>query len=287
MKRLHRGRRPGLSVIAAALSLLVLPALASAQDARCQYSAPRSLKLDLAGAHSVLFNVGSSNLRLKATSGSTGTLDGRACASSKELLDDMQLQQERQGDKLVVTLMPAKHLHLSRSMGTTYWYMDLDGSVPDDVLVQLDVGSGDASLRGGQAASADIGSGDVDLQDVAGLVTAKVGSGDLKLHGAGALKVLSVGSGDVVAAGIKGKTEVGSIGSGDVTLDQVGAGVDIGSIGSGDLRLGDITGDVTVGSIGSGDLDARDIRGNLSVRRKGSGDIDHRGVTGTVDIAKH
>ncbi|WP_093139877.1 DUF4097 family beta strand repeat-containing protein [Pseudoxanthomonas sp. GM95] len=273
-----------LPTLAAAV-LLALPMLAQAADpAHCKFSEPRSLKLDLAGATSVLFKVGSSDLRLKAGNGAAGALNGRACASSADLLKDMQISQQRDGDKLVVTLMPEKKLTFSFS-GSTYWYMDLDGTVPNDVLVQLDVGSGDASLTGAKAASADVGSGDIDLRDIAGPVTAKIGSGDLKLDGAASLKLLSIGSGDAEVNRVAGKADIGSVGSGDLKLQRVGS-VSVGSVGSGDVELRDVGGDVTVGSIGSGDLNVNDVRGNLTVRSRGSGDIDQHGVTGTVDVPK-
>ncbi|WDS37103.1 DUF4097 family beta strand repeat-containing protein [Pseudoxanthomonas sp.] len=261
MKSTHRS----LLIPALAAVLLATPLLASAQDAHCKFSEPRSLKLDLAGAKSVLFEVGSNDLKLKATAGADSALAGRACASSQDLLKGLTVTQKRSGDKLVVSLAEDRPFKIS--FGSSYSYLDLTGTVPNDVLVQLDVGSGDASLSGAKAASADVGSGDVDLRDIAGLVTTKIGSGDLKLDGAGALKVLSIGSGDLEAARVTGKAEVGSIGSGDVNLS-------------------DVTGDVEVGSIGSGDLTVHGVRGNLTVHSRGSGDIDQRDVTGTVDVPK-
>jgi hypothetical protein len=279
MQSTHRS----LLIPALAAALLAAPLLASAQDAHCKFSEPRSLKLDLAGAKSVLFKVGSNDLKIKAATGADDTLAGRACASSQDLLKGLTVTQKRAGDKLVVSLVEDRPIKIS--FGSSYSYLDLTGAVPNDVLVQLDVGSGDAALSGAKAASADVGSGDVDLRDIAGLVTAKIGSGDLKLDGAGALKVLGIGSGDLEAVRITGKTEVGNIGSGDLTL-KGGGGFSLKSIGSGDVDLSDITGDVDVGSIGSGDLTVHGVRGNLTVHNRGSGDIDQRGVTGTVDVPK-
>lgn len=272
------------SLLLASLAVAgTVPMLAHADEAHCKFSEPRKLDLDLAGAKSVLFKVGSSDLKLQASAGASGALSGRACASSADLLKDMQITQQRQGDKLVVTLMPEKKLTLS--FGSSYWYMDLSGTVPDTVLVQLDVGSGDVALRGAKATSADVGSGDAELRDIAGQVTAKIGSGDLKVHGAGALKVLAVGSGDVEADAIRGQVEVGDVGSGDLTLRQTGS-VKVGSVGSGDVKLRETAGDVVIGSIGSGDISADGVQGNLTVRRKGSGDVDTHGVTGKVDVPK-
>lgn len=278
MKSTHRS----LLIPALAAALLAAPPLVSAQDAHCKFSEPRALKLDLAGARSVLFKIGASDLKLRAAAGAGNALTGRACASSQGLLKGLTVTQQRSGDELIVSLTEERPIRIS--FGSGYSYLDLTGTVPNDVLVQLDIGSGDATLSGAKAASADVGSGDVDLRNIAGLVTAKIGSGDLKLDGAGALKVLSIGSGDLEAARVAGKAEVGSVGSGDLTLKGVGGGFSLKSIGSGNVDLSDVTGDVQVGSIGSGDLTIRNVRGDLTVHSRGSGDIDQRGVTGTVEL---
>jgi hypothetical protein len=272
-----------LLIPALAAGLLATPLLASAQDAHCKFSEPRALKLDLAGAKSVVFEVGSNDLKVKASAGADNALAGRACASTQDLLKRLTLTQKRVGDKLVVSLAEDRPLKIS--FGSSYSYLDLSGTVPNDLLVQLDVGSGDTSLSGARAVSADVGSGDVTLRDIAGPVTAKIGSGDLNLDGAGAFKLLSIGSGDLEAARVKGKVEIGSMGSGDAKLRDIG-GLDVTSVGSGDIDVSDVDGSVVVGSIGSGDLTVRDVRGNLTVHRKGSGDIDQRGVTGTVNLPK-
>lgn len=258
------------------------PLLAHAADeAHCRFSEPRKLDLDLAGAKSVLFKVGSNTLKLKASAGAPGALSGRACAAKQDGLKDLTLTQQRQGDKLVVSLAEDRPLRLS--FGDSYTYLDIAGTLPADVLVQLDVGSGDATLEGAGAASADVGSGDADLRDIAGPVTAKVGSGDLKLRGAGSLRLLEVASGDVEGERIGGPVEVGGVGSGDLSLRQTGA-VTVKSIGSGDVGLHGVSGNVQVGSIGSGSLVADDVRGDLTVHSRGSGDIDTERVSGTVSV---
>ncbi|NZA25949.1 DUF2807 domain-containing protein [Luteimonas sp. SJ-92] len=270
--------------IAIALLLLVLPAAADAQDRRCRESAPQELQLDLSGVKTVMFDIGHNKLRLEALSGADGRLSGRACASSAARLDELRLTQEREGDRLLVRA--GREGGGVFSFGNAYAYLDLSGQVPDDVLVQLKVGSGDAWLTGAAAMSADVGSGDVEAKRIRGLVTAKVGSGDIVLDDIGALKVLSIGSGDIKARSVRGDVEVGSIGSGDFELRGAGGDVEIGSIGSGDAELDDVAGSVAVGSIGSGDLEIANVRGDLTVRSKGSGSVDHSGVAGAVDVPR-
>ncbi|MCD9031988.1 DUF2807 domain-containing protein [Luteimonas sp. Y-2-2-4F] len=279
-RRLPRLRAAALLALAAGLAL---PLAAVAQQ-RCRHTEPRQLQLDLAGVKTILFEIGSNKLRLDAAPGGDGALRGRACAAGAALLEGLTLAQRRDGDRLVVTLAEDRPWRLS--LGESYSYLDIAGSVPDDVLVQLKVGSGDAWLTGGAAASADVGSGDVELRRVRGRVTAKVGSGDVTIEDAGPLEVLSVGSGDLAARRLAGPARVGSLGSGDLELQGVDGTVEIGSVGSGDASVSDVRGSVTVGSLGSGDLDVRNVRGDLRVRAKGSGDIQHDGVTGAVELPR-
>lgn len=275
-------RHPPIAVFAL-LALSLLSPAAFAADDKCEHSAPRDLKLDIGDARAVVFEIGPHDLRLAASPGAAGRVQGRACSSDPASLAALTVTQARVGDKLVVTL-GREDRNVINLFGRYYAYLNLEGTLPDNVMVQLQVGSGDASVTGASALSLDVGSGDAEATRIKGAVTAKVSSGDIDLDDIGALKVLSIGSGDLKAGRVRGAVEVGSIGSGDFELDGAQGGVDIGSIGSGDATLDDIDGDVRVGSIGSGDVRARNVRGELTVRAVGSGSIDHRGVAGKVDL---
>ncbi len=264
-------------------ALLAAPGAAFASQP-CAFTAPQSLNLDLGGSNTVVFEVNSHDLRLQASPGAKAALGGRACASSQALLEQLSLSQRKVGDKLVVTL-ERKSQGLNINLGNTYAYLDLTGSLPDDILVQLKVGSGDASLAGAQSMSADVGSGDVSARDIRGLATAAVGSGDVEFHNIGALYLLSVGSGDAKINGVRGDARVGSVGSGDLELQGVQGAVRIESIGSGDVDVRDSRGAVSLGSLGSGDLDVRGAA-SLKVDRLGSGSVNHSGISGAVDLPK-
>lgn len=272
--------RPLIALLA--LSLLSPVAFADDHD-KCEHAAQRDLKLDIGDARAVVFEIGPHDLRLSASPGAAGRVQGRACSSDPESLDELTVTQSRVGDKLVVTVGREGRSAINL-FGRHYAYIDLEGTVPDDVMVQLKVGSGDARVTGASALSIDTGSGDVEAKRVRGAVTAKVNSGDIVLDDIGAVKVLSIGSGDLHAGSVRGAVKIGSIGSGDFELDGAQGGVEIGSIGSGDANLDDIGGDVRVGSIGSGDVTARDVRGGLTVRSIGSGSVDHSGVAGKIEL---
>lgn len=266
-----------------ALLLCLLPLAGFAQD-RCAHSQPRELLLDTAGAKRVMFDIGPHRLRLRGAEDGTHRIAGRACASSEGDLARLKMSQEQRGDTLHVTLERENRRGIS--FGERYAYLEIEGTVPAGLLVQLRVGSGDARLDNAAAVSADIGSGDVELHAIAGQVTVRVGSGDLDVQDAGALQVLSLGSGDIVARKVRGAVEIERIGSGDFELAGTGGDVRIGAIGSGDAELTDIGGNVEVRSLGSGDLDVRQVRGTLTVQSVGSGDVGHRDVTGTVSLPR-
>ncbi|WP_372014275.1 DUF4097 family beta strand repeat-containing protein [Pseudoxanthomonas sp. 10H] len=264
--------------------LFLVPASALADD-HCTHSAPRQLQLDLAGVKKVRVETRQFDVALRAAPGPTHALQGRACASKAQWLPDLTVTQERKGDTLVVSLQREKDPGLSSLFGDNYAWMELTGTVPADVLVQLVVGSGDGSIEGAASASADVGSGDATLRNIRGAVTAKVGSGDIEVDGAGSLHVLSIGSGDVKARNVGGAVEVGSIGSGDFELDGARGDVRIGSIGSGDAEVRNVGGAVRIDSVGSGGADVRGAA-RLSVGSIGSGDVGHRDVTGAVELPR-
>ena len=266
-------------------ALLLLPLAAQADDRHCEHEQPRNLKLDLAGVKTVLFEIGGNDLHVRASTGASNKIEGRACASGEKYLSQLTLTQEKVGDKLVVSARREGNFG-GIFFGNHYAYMKLQASVPDSIVVQLKVGSGDASVEGARAASADVGSGDIRITRIRGELTAAIGSGDLVAEDIGSLHLLSVGSGDATIRNVRGASEVGSIGSGDLGISGTKGPVEIGSVGSGDVELKQIGGNVTVGSIGSGDIDADGVRGDLNVRSVGSGDIDHSGVTGRVDLPR-
>jgi len=248
-------------------SLLLLPAVAMADEEHCLFHADRSLDLDLRGVRTIRFALNSHDLHVSGGAASgKGTVRGRACASEEKALDNLVVTQQRNGDTLLVELTNKRDGW--SGFGSRYAYLKLDANVPADIPVQIDVGSGDATVTGITLQEGNIGSGDLDARDVKGPFHGNVGSGDLKMEGTGPLDIDSVGSGDFTARRVKGA-------------------VRIGSVASGDAKLIDVTGNVEIGSLASGDVDVDGVRGDLSVRSVGSGDVDHKGVTGKVDVPRN
>lgn len=263
--------------------LLLVPAAAFAATPECKHSEPRDLTLDLSGVKAVVFDIAANNLTVEAIAGAKPALGGQACASNEKSLQQLKLTQHKAGDKLYVTARregSAGGLFL----GSNYAYLKLTATLPDNLMVQLKVGAGDAVVTGAPLLSADVGSGDVEAKHIRGLVAATVGSGDISLEDIGSLHVISVGSGDLSARKVRGAAKVGSVGSGDFELDGAAGDVEIGSVGSGDARVSGVQGSVKVASVASGDVEVDDVRGDLSVGSKSSGSVSHNRIDGHVNV---
>ncbi|UPG86638.1 DUF4097 domain-containing protein [Luteibacter aegosomatis] len=246
-------------------AVLLMPAVALAYDEpQCRFGADRHLDLDMGGVHRVRFVVNSHDLQVDGSGSGKSTVDGRACASSQDIVDSLVVEQEKEGDTLVVELKDKRHGW--SGFGNSYAYLKVKASIPGNLPVVVEGGSGDVEVRHVASLRASAGSGDVEANDVRGEVQANVGSGDLKLSHTGPVEVSSVGSGDLTVRDARG--------------------VRIGTVGSGDAKLTDIQGDVNVGTVGSGDLVVDGVKGNLTVRSHGSGDIEHHDVSGKVDVPR-
>ncbi|KJV29672.1 DUF4097 family beta strand repeat-containing protein [Luteibacter yeojuensis] len=245
-------------------ALLLTPLAAMADNPECKFHADRNLDFDLSSVKAVRFVVNSFDLKVNGSGGGKPGAHGRACGSTQAIADNLEVVQSKQGDTLVVELRN-KDSGWHMNWGGSYAELKVEANVPANLPVIVEVGSGDAEVRGVASLESAAGSGDLIVDGVRGRVKANVGSGDVKVSNSGPI-------------------EVGSVGSGDFTARTINGGVSIGTVGSGDAKLTDITGNVDVGTIGSGDLDVDGVKGDLHVRTAGSGDVDHKGVTGKVDI---
>lgn len=269
--------------------------------AQCQHNDTRQLTLQLDGIKAISLEVGPDTLVLNARDGADGQLSGRACASSADQLAGLQVNQQREGDTLVVRLENTAKRGIS--LGNHYAWLDLSGSIPTGIPVSLALGSGDVRLDGVAALDAKVGSGDLEASKVAGAVKLTLGSGDAHINQAASLDA-TVGSGDIKAGAISGDValtigsgdvELGqtgalaiqALGSGDVNADQVNGDVRIGSVGSGDITLERVSGSVQAQTIASGSLTVNQAGGDLRVSTLGSGDVQHRNIAGTVQLPRN
>jgi len=247
-------------------ALLLAPAAAMADSSDCRFHADRNLDLDLSGVRSVTFVTNAYDLHVEGSApAGKGTVRGKACASSQDILDRLVVTQRREGDTLMVELTENREGHWS--FGSSSSDLKVDAAVPSSIPVIINVGSGDAKARGLASLDSSVGSGELEARDIKGAFSSTVGSGELKIDNTGAVNISTVGSGSFTASGVNG-------------------GVRIAMVGSGEAKLRDITGDVSVGTVGSGEIEVDGVKGNLTVNTKGSGDITQHGVTGRVDVPR-
>ncbi|HEY4291551.1 GIN domain-containing protein [Luteibacter sp.] len=248
-------------------SLLLLPAAAMADQVQCKFHADRNLDLDLRGVHNVRFITNAYDLLVSGgASAGKGTVRGKACASEQETVDNLVVTQQRDGDTLVVELKDQRDHGWFNGWGSHYSDLKVEATIPADIPVKINVGSGDAKVRNVASLDVDVGSGDLEAHDIKGAVRGAVGSGDLKLEDTGEVDIDTVGSGDF-GAKRAGRVRIGTVGSGDATIE-------------------DAQGNVQVGTIGSGDLNVNNVKGDLTVRTVGSGDVHQHGITGKVDVPR-
>ena len=260
-----------------ALALLA-PGLALAD--RCEHSAPRSLDLDLDGIREVRLEIGSDRIEVVAGSG-PHAVSGRACASDADVLDRITVTQERRGDVLIVRA----ESEISFSgifFSQTYAHLELQATLPAELSLRLDLGSGEADIRGIAAVSADVGSGELRVRELQRF-SADLGSGDIEAERIAGPVRIEVGSGDAELSDV-GALEAARVGSGDLSVRGIGGDARVESVGSGDLSLRDVRGAVIVESVDSGDLEVDGAGGDLRVDSLGSGDVRHTGVAGQVSL---
>lgn len=262
--------------------LLFVSALSVA--APCAHQAARNFDIDTAGLRALVLENGSSDLRVRGVAGLQKIeVRGKACASEAAMLENLQLNQRRDGDRAIVAV--DKNVRNSNSwFGSNYAYIDLDIRVPAALPIDVSSSSGDVDIRDIATLTMKTSSGDVDLHDIAGAVEMSASSGDVEARNLGSFTLISTGSGDMSVIGVRGNVRADRGGSGDLRFEKVSGNVEVGTVGSGDIDLRDIEGDVMVGAIGSGDVSADGIGGNLTVRAQGSGETTHRNVKGRVDI---
>lgn len=270
------------------MRLILIPLLLASSFAaagECQFSAERNLDIDPAGLQALRMQLGSSDLNLQGDPAATRIeVRGKACASEQAWLDELQIEQSRQGGKAVVKTAP--HPTHVGVFGKHYAYIDFVVRVPADLAIEVESGSGDTHAANIASLDYHSGSGDLNLDHAAGAVSVTVGSGDVVASHVGSFKLGNAGSGDMHVSDVQGDATIGHVGSGDLSFSDVRGSLRADSIGSGDVVAERIGRDVFIGSIGSGDVTAKTVGGGLTVRSAGSGDIHHSGVVGKVEVPK-
>ena len=126
-----------MRLILASLLLLSSP-LALANE--CRFTAERNLDIDPAGLQALRVELGSSDLNVQGDPAATRIeVRGKACASEQALLDELQVEQSRQGGRVVVATAPRpRHVDL---LGRHYAHIDFVVRVPANLAIEVNAGS--------------------------------------------------------------------------------------------------------------------------------------------------
>jgi len=243
------------------LGLLALPITACAQDHDCRYTVRHRSSLDAAGAAKVEVLAGAGSLTVKPAAGGALIAEAKACASSQELLDQVQLRTQRQGDVLrVYAQLPGE----MQGIGLFYAALDLVVSVPGDLPVDITDSSGAMTVDRVRLERIRDTSGDILVRNAHGDFEIEDSSGDLRVEEAEGTVRITDSSGDVVVEGA--------------------AGVHVVVDGSGDIEIGRVSGDVRIERDSSGDIGITGVGGNVEVLADGSGKLRVSDTKGTVKV---
>jgi DUF4097 and DUF4098 domain-containing protein YvlB len=211
------------------------------------------------------------------------TVDGRACASTPELLEESKLEIRREGNTVYVrTVLP----EISDSLlgWNRYAYMDVKVGVPKSATLKIDDSSGDMDVADVQAATITDSSGDQTLENIAGDLDVSDSSGEIKILKVGGGLRLKDSSGDVEVDGVQGDVLVEVDSSGDLDIRHVSGGVHVRNDSSGDIEIHDVKRDVLIDEDSSGGIRVQDVGGDFTVGSDGSGGIHFERIAGQVHV---
>lgn len=245
-----------------ATALLFLASPLAGQE--CRHEARRDARLATSASDRMIVIARAGSLRIEGRPGlSEIRIEGRACASSEDLLERIRLNTERSGDVAHVEVAEIDHDGWNWGQNQ-YARLDLTIEVPAGMRVDVDDGSGSIIVRGTGDLTIDDGSGEIEVEDIAGSVRIEDGSGSVRLRGVRGEVRIDDGSGGVHLADI----------TGDVSIDD----------GSGSIDIDGVEGNVRIPDDGTGGVMVRNVSGDLTVRDKGNGSVRYADVRGRVDV---
>lgn len=258
---------------------LVIPA--HADD--CKHTAHRTANSAGPDIERVVIEAGAGDLVVRGGQSRDVTVEGKACASTAELLDESKLEIRREGNTVYVrTLLPDIQdllFGFNRSA-----YIDVTVAVPQSATLKIDDSSGDLHVANVQAATITDSSGDQTLEQIAGDLDVSDSSGEIKIDTVGGELRLKDSSGDVDVDGVQGDVLVSIDSSGDLDIRRVTGGVHILSDSSGGIEIRDVKRDVTIDEDSSGGIRVEDVGGSFTVGSDGSGGIHYDRVVGAVRL---
>lgn len=259
-------RRDGIIMLAShplRLALMLAPLLPVPALARddCKFTAERATTVDTTGATRIEISARAGDLALRPSTTNLLAANGRACASSEEVLAQIAIQARREGDDVRVYVEIPDPIE---GFGNNYATLDLGVAVPAGIPVTLTDSSGDMTIDGVQIERLTDSSGDIIARTLPGDVEISDSSGDIRVEDAAGRVQITDSSGDIVVEGARE--------------------VVIPSDSSGSIRITRVTGDVRIDNDSSGDVTVADIGGAFELTADSSGEVTVSGVKGPVSL---
>jgi hypothetical protein len=230
----------------------------------CKFTAEREASVDTSGATRIEIAARAGDLALQPSRTGVLAAHGRACASSEEILSQINVRITRSGDTVRVYVEVPDPLE---GLGNAYASLDLGVAVPAGIPVTLTDSSGDMTIDGVQVERLTDSSGDMTIRNVPADIEIGDSSGDIRVEDAAGRVQITDSSGDIV---IRGAREVV-----------------IPSDSSGSIRITHVTGDVRIDNDSSGDVSVADIGGAFALVADSSGDVTVSDVKGQVTLPPH
>ncbi|HEY3054767.1 MAG TPA: hypothetical protein VGK31_02420 [Thermoanaerobaculia bacterium] len=248
-----------------ALILVFAAASARADLFGCNDSAARRVSAPAAGVTRVVVIGRAGSLRISGRAGARDVVaTGTACASSKSLLNDIQLRSQQNGSDLRIEAVIPEHSGFFFGAGEAK--LDFEVTVPESIALDVRDGSGELVIEN---------VGDLKVDD---------GSGELTIRGVHGNASVTDGSGALTVADVSGDLRIHD-GSGAIEIERIGGNVVIDD-GSGGISVRNVQRSVTIEDDGSGSVDVNDVRGDFTVESKGSGSVDYERIGGKVSVPR-
>ena len=212
--------------IAVASALLACALVVPAHAEDCKHTAHRTANSAGPDIERVVIEARAGDLVVSGGQGRDVTVEGRACASTAELLDGSKLEIRRDGNTVYVrTVLP----DISDALFgfNRYAYIDVRVAVPKTATLKIDDSSGDMDVSDVQAATITDSSGDQRLERIAGDLDVSDSSGEIKIANVGGELRLKDSSGDVDVDGVQGDVVVDLDSSGDLDIRRVTGSVHV------------------------------------------------------------
>jgi len=256
-----------LRITAALIIAAAAPALAQNYRTyeQCEHEAQRTADVDASGIRLLKVKARAGSLKIEGRAGLTRiVVRGRACASSAQLLEDIELRAERRGSEIVVESMQREQSWVFT--GNSYARLDLVMEVPMRIAAEIADGSGNVELMNLGAVELTDGSGEITGHDLHGDVNIRDGSGNITLTDVGGELKIHDGSGSIEVRSVAGRIDI-TDGSGEVDVRGARNSVRI-SDGSGSIGVTDVAGDLTIDRDGSGEVEYANVRGRVEIPRR-------------------